>query len=183
MQTDLTDRELVRQTLRGNRDAFAMLVDRFHRVVFNVALRILKSSDDAQDVSQTTFLKAYEHLESYNSRHAFFSWIYRIAVNESLNFLQRRRRLQGLDDDEPSVTTKSPEDNYREAEMAQTVQNALMLLSIDHRLVIVLKHLEGLSYRDIGYILDLPTKTVKSRLYEARINLKDILTRQGLTEL
>ena len=177
--TEMTDSELIRLTLKGNRTAFEALIDRHQKTVFNVALRMVKGYADAQDVTQTAFLKAYENLHTLRPGHKFFSWIYRIAVNESLNFLQRSRRWQPWLEEKHPATQRTPEEDYREAEMTKEIQNALMQLSIEHRAVIVLKHLQDLSYREICYILDLPIKTVKSRLYDARQSLKSIMIRQG----
>lgn len=177
--TEMTDSELIRLTLKGTRTAFEELIERHQRTVFNVALRMVKGHADAQDVTQTVFLKAYENLHSRRAGHKFFSWIYRIAVNESLSFLQRSRRLQPWVEDDQPATQQTPEEDYREAEMTEKIQSALMLLTIEHRAVIVLKHLHDLSYREIGYILDLPLKTVKSRLYDARQSLKGVMIRQG----
>lgn len=103
-----------------------------------------------------------------------------MAVNESLNFIKVSRRFESLDEsaeypaNEPTVV-----EAYEQSEMSRNIQNALMDLAIDHRAVIVLKHFEELSYEEIGYILDIPEKTVKSRLFTARHLLKDIMIKKG----
>jgi RNA polymerase sigma-70 factor (ECF subfamily) len=103
-----------------------------------------------------------------------------MAVNESLNFVKRRRRLEKLDESaEYAAGDQTPADDYEESEMSRNIQNALMDLEVAQRAVIVLKHFEDLSYEEIGYILDIPEKTVKSRLFTARQMLKDILLKQG----
>jgi len=171
---------LIRQCLEGRREAFGDLIARHQKTVFNVALRMIKDYQDAQDLTQTVFIKAYEKLDTFNERHKFFSWIYRMAVNESLNFVKRRRRFEALDDNaEYSAHKQSAVEEIEESEMSRNIQNALMDLAIDHRAVIVLKHYEELSYHEIGYILDLPEKTVKSRLFTARQMLKDIMIQKG----
>lgn len=178
--TEQDDPTLVRQCLEGQRDAFAVLVARHHKAVFNVALRMVKDYQEAQDLTQGTFVKAYEHLEAFDARYKFFSWIYRMVVNEALNFIKRRRRFEGLDESADYLAQASTsEQEYEESEMSHNVQNALMNLGIDHRAVIVLKHFENLSYSEIGYILDIPEKTVKSRLFTARQVLKDIMIKKG----
>jgi RNA polymerase sigma-70 factor (ECF subfamily) len=178
--TEQEDLTLVRQCLEGNQNAFGALIAKHHKAVFNVALRVVNDYQDAQDLTQAVFIKAYEKLGSFDAGHKFFSWIYRMAVNESLNFIKRRRRFEALDDGaEYAATGPTPAEDYEESEMSRNVQNALMNLEIDHRAVIVLKHFENLSYEEIGYILDIPEKTVKSRLFTARQVLKDIMIKKG----
>jgi len=172
------DPALVQRCRAGDRRAFERLFERYQRPVFNAALRMLRNPQDALDVAQTTFLKAFEHLADYDPSFKFYSWIYRIAVNESLNALGSRRPFQELEDDEPDGAP-GPE---REAEGEQTrgeIEAALMRLSPELRIVIVLRHLMQLSYQDMGEILELPEKTVKSRLYSARQLLRQQLLRRG----
>jgi RNA polymerase sigma-70 factor (ECF subfamily) len=178
--TEQEDSALVRQCLEGNQNAFNALIVKHQKAVFNVALRMVKDYDDAQDLAQTVFIKAYERLRSFDAGHKFFSWIYRMAVNESLNFIKRRRRFEALDDGaEYAAGEPTPAEDYEESEMSRNIQSALMNLQADHRAVIVLKHFEQLSYEEIGQILDIPEKTVKSRLFTARQVLKDIMIKKG----
>lgn len=181
--TELDDPILVRRCLEGDRESYGTLVARHQRAVFNVALRMLKDFQDAQDLTQTVFIKAYEKLDTYKAEHKFFSWIYRMTVNEALNNLKRSRRFEGLGEStEHLLAEQRPEQDYEESETSRNLQRALMLLQNEHRAVIVLKHLEELSYEEIGYILGLPVKTVKSRLFTARQVLKTILIKQGYLE-
>ena len=173
------DAELVARCLQGDVEAFEPLVARYQRVLFGVALRFLGDREDARDVTQNAFVKAYEKLATYDSSHRFFSWIYRIVVNESLNLRQRRPAHQRLD--ESLASAESP---YAEAEAHETVervQAGLLKLSPEHREVVVLRHFAELSYGDISFTLGLPEKTVKSRLYTARQRLGQILlTEDGI---
>ncbi len=171
------DAVLVSETLDGNQKAFASLVDKYYKTVYNSAIRMGIGSDDAFDVTQAVFVKAYENLRSYKSRYKFFSWLYRIAVNESLNVIHRRKYLEPLDDDEPA-TTNSPDGEYETTENVEMVQQCLMRLKLDYRVVIVLNHFQQLTYNEISFILDIPEKTVKSRLYTARQHLRDILIQE-----
>ncbi len=167
------DAELVARCLRGDVEAFEPLVARYQRVLFSVALRFLGDREDARDVTQSAFVKAYEKLSTYDSSHRFFSWIYRIVVNESLNLRQRRPAQQRLDE-----SLASPESPYAEAEAHETsarIQAGLLQLTAEYREVVVLRHFAELSYTDIGEALGLPEKTVKSRLYSARQRLGQIL--------
>jgi RNA polymerase sigma-70 factor (ECF subfamily) len=173
--SDGDDVQLVRRCLRGDTEAYEVLVRRYERVVFNVAYRMVGRYEDARDVAQTAFAKAYEKLGTYDPQYRFFSWLYRIAMNESLNLLQRRRSYQPLD--ATLADSTSPQEEVVARERSQLVQRALMSLSPDYREVIVLRHYLELSYREISAQLELPEKTVKSRLYTARQRLGELLGR------
>jgi RNA polymerase sigma-70 factor (ECF subfamily) len=181
-RVDADDLSLVRRTLSGDRRAFGALVDRYQKPIYNVALRIAKNPEDAEDIAQTVFMKAYQKLDGFDERHRFFSWIYRIAINESLNFANRRRTHEAL---EPGLRTEvdSPEEETIKLDAEERVGDALLELEPEDRAIIVLKHFQGFSYAEIGYILNIPDKTVKSRLYTARQRLKGILTRLGYFNL
>lgn len=148
------------------------LVDRYHRSVFNVALRMLGNVQDAEDVTQTTFGNAFAALDTYDPRYRFFSWIYRMTVNESLNTLKRRRDLVSLDASfDVPVSTESD----RSAEAEERVGRALLELKPDDRAVVVLRHFVSFSYDEISEVLGVPVKTVKSRLFTARERLRQSL--------
>lgn len=173
-----TDQELVDRCRQGDRVAMRELVEAYQRQVFNAALRLLGSPDDAADVVQNTFLKVFENLGNYDGRYRLFSWIYRIGVNESLDQLHRRRRLQPLDDEELDETD-GPEDEIASAMLVRRVQSGLLALAEDYRVVLVMRHFSDCSYQQIAEVLDLPEKTVKSRIYTARQQLKDWLAANG----
>jgi len=173
------DATLVKLCLAGDTKAFEQIVDRYQKKIFNIALRIATDQDDAEDITQSVFVKAYERLNTFDPKYKLFSWLYRIAINESLNFVGQRQNLQRLDEAEVSKEL-SPEETLDTAINSEAVQNALMKLKLEHRVVIVLKHFQELSYREISYILDLPEKTVKSRLFTAREQLRRVLLRKAL---
>ena len=152
----------------------SQLVSQYQRPVFNAAYRILGDMDDAADATQTVFLKVFEHIADYDQKHKFFSWVYRIAINESLNQVKKRRLQEPLDDGQASPW-QGPAETLDTKRLCKRVQAALMLLNDDYRTVVVLKHISGCSYQQIGEILQLPEKTVKSRLYSARQLLKKTL--------
>lgn len=166
--------ELVRRCVAGDADAFEPLVARYERPIFNVALRMVGDHEDARDLTQTTFVNAFEKLRSYDSRHRFFSWIYRIAINECLNFRARRRSGEALDPMLPSPG-RDPEHAAAASELEVRIQAALLELPAPQRLVVVLRHFMDLSYGEISAVLLVPEKTVKSRLYSARERLGAIL--------
>lgn len=168
---DDLDRALVRRFLDGERAAGDELVNRFHRSVFNVALRMLGNVQDAEDVTQTVFGNAFLALDSYDPKYRFFSWIYRMTVNESLNTIKSRKNMLSLDGsfDVPAPgSTSQSEAEYR-------VGKALLELKPDDRAVVVLKHFVSFSYEEISDVLDVPVKTVKSRLFTARERLRQSL--------
>jgi len=172
------DRRLVELSCAGDLHAFEEIVLRYERVLFNVALRMLGSHEDAMDVTQTSFLKAFRQLDSYNPKHKFFSWLYRIQINETINLIKRRKPLSELPED-LLAPEPDPEEELSRSEVAAEVQAALMELSVPLRQVIVLRHFGGLSYEEIGEVVAVPVKTVRSRLFEARHKLRNILVRQG----
>jgi RNA polymerase sigma-70 factor (ECF subfamily) len=170
---DVDDASLVRQTLSGDTAAFETLVERHQRPLYTVACRMLGNREDAADALQGALIKAYEHLDSFDPRHRFFSWIYRIVVNECLNMIRARRPEDVLD---PALAAVgSPFEAVAATERATQVQQALMQLTTDARSVIVLRHFGELSYDEIAETLGVPSKTVKSRLYSARQKLGEQL--------
>ena len=172
------DPTLVQRCRDGERDAFERLVIRYQKPVFNVALRMLRNRQDAMDVAQTTFLKAFEHLGDYDPAFRFYSWLYRIAINESLNALALRKPRGELD---ANVADESPgPDRAAEGSQAlQALEDALMQISPELRAVLLLRHVAQLSYEDMAQALGLPEKTVKSRLHTARERLRDHLMQDG----
>ncbi len=173
-----TDHALLARYRNGDREAFAELVVRYQRPVYNAAFWILRKAEDASDVTQDVFLKVAEQLDDYDPDYKFFSWIYRIAVNESLNLLRRSRREEALDDDVdlPASEREDPERKVGEAQLKRRIQEAMMRMSTNDRMVLSLRHFSECSYEEIGQILDIDEKTVKSRLFEARRRLRGMLT-------
>jgi RNA polymerase sigma-70 factor (ECF subfamily) len=175
-----SDGALVRRTCGGEPRAFEGLVRRHEKTVFNAALRMLHDREEARDVTQTVFLKVYEHLGEYDPSHKFYSWIYRIALNESIKALQRRKPTAALDFETPDGTA-GPDRVFDQRELSDSMAAAIMSLRTEHRAVIVLRHFMDCSYEDMAVILELPEKTVKSRLFTARQALKTALETRGWT--
>ena len=169
------DTKLIERCITGDREAFEALLEEYERPVYNAAFRMLNSPDDARDVTQTVFMKVFENFGQYDPSRRFFSWIYRITLNESINWLGKANRLEPLTFD-AADEAKGPEQELESARVSASVQTALMTIKTDYRTVIILKHFLGCSYVEISEILEIPEKTVKSRLYTARQQLKDQLT-------
>jgi RNA polymerase sigma-70 factor (ECF subfamily) len=173
------DLKLVRLCLKGEKKAFEELIDKYQGKIFNVALRMVNDYDDAKDISQTVFIKAYNRMDTFKPKYKFFSWLYRMLINESLNFLEKKRQHMKLEQDIVSQE-KNPEERYHQNELNKIVDEAVGELPVDYRVAIVFRHFANLSYKELSYVLDIPIKTVKSRLYTARQVLAKIFTERGI---
>jgi RNA polymerase sigma-70 factor (ECF subfamily) len=171
------DQVLLARIRCGDRAAFSELVVRYQRPIYNAAFWILHRPEDASDVTQTVFLKVVERLDDYDPQYKFFSWLYRITVNESLNVLRHNGREEALDEelDIPDAGAIDPESQCGQTELAIRMRRSLMRMSASDRVVLTLRHFSECSYQEIGQILDVDEKTVKSRLFEARRRLRDLL--------
>lgn len=168
------DEALIARCRNGDGEGFAALVGRYERPIFNLAYRMLGDREEARDVAQAAFLKALEGLHRFDPRYKFFSWLYRIAMNEALDVLGRRGRQTELTD--VHAADDDPARDAQTADLGERVRSALGELGPDHRAVLVLRHYQELSYEEIGRILELPDATVKSRLFEARERMRTRLT-------
>jgi RNA polymerase sigma-70 factor (ECF subfamily) len=174
---DDPDETLVERCREGDGSAFAVLVERYHRPLYNAAFRVLGNAEDAADITQVVFMKVTERLDDFDSRYKFFSWIYRIALNESLNLARKRGREEPLDDEEQVAGGRDaePDWNLDRNELAERIQRALLGMAVDDRAVITLRHFSDCSYREMSTILGIAEKTVKSRLFAARRRLRELL--------
>lgn len=165
--------------------AFGKLVECCERPLFNLAFRMLGDADEAADATQDVFLKVFENMAAYDPNRRLFSWIYRIAVNESLDRLKQHRRsgtvATPVEDLPLASGAPGPEDEVRDSQVHDLVQSALMDLQSDYRAAIVLRHYSDCSYAQMAEILQIPEKTVKSRLYSARQALRLRLCGRGVT--
>jgi RNA polymerase sigma-70 factor (ECF subfamily) len=162
------DQTAVTRCLSGDSAAFEGIVGRYQQVLFTVALRMLGNEEDARDAAQNTFVKVFENLRSYDPRHRFFSWIYRILMNECLNVRRRPSLLQTHSSFEDVIARPADADLVENAERRSAVKKAILELPQTYREVIVLRHFAALSYEEMGEAIGIPLKTVKSRLYSAR---------------
>ena len=171
------DQALLVRFREGDRGAFATLVNRYQKPIFNAAYRVLGNAHDASDITQEVFLKILERLDGYDVRYKFFSWIYRIAINESIDLLRRTGREDPLDEDAEFAAPESdgPESALESSQLGRRVQRALMGMKMDDRVILTLRHFSECSYRDIAEVLAIDEKTVKSRLFEARQRLAEQL--------
>lgn len=168
------DRELVARARMGERAAFDQLVERYQRRLLRLVLRLLRDPAEAEDVVQETFLKAYRALPRFRGDAAFYTWLYRIAVNGARNAILRRRQRSGPQPIAPSQVPApppeigTPESMLLSKQVMQAIDAALEALPLDLRTAIVLREVEGLSYEEIAQIMECPLGTVRSRIFRAR---------------
>ena len=179
----VSDEQLVARTRAGDLHAFATLVERHRDVVYRVAARIV-GPDDAEDVAQDAFLRAFHRLYQYRGESGFGPWLLRIAHNTALNALERRRTVpledagdEALEEPGGKAGERTPAEALEVSERRDRLAGKLRLLPPSHRAVLVLRDLEGLSYEEISEITDTPLGSVKGRLHRARRELIDLLRR------
>ena len=179
MTTEPDDNTLVQGCLGGDEHAFEILVVRYQGPIYNAVYRMVHDRDDASDLTQSAFLKAFQQLARFDPQYKFFSWLYRIAINETLNHVKRRTRQEPLDG-ETASPAPDPESAVVGSDVGRHVHEALMKLTPEYRAVLVLRHFHDCSYEDMALILQIPEKTVKSWLFSARRQLRELLEMKGL---
>lgn len=182
------DRALVRQAQDGEYSAFDTLVQKYQERVYATIYHMTSNHEDANDLTQETFIKAYKALKSFKGDSSFFTWVYRIAVNKTINFLKGRKNkihlsLNDLDfnaEHDPELVTfisdKTPRREMGLTELQEKLNEAMQKLSDIHRLVVTLHDVQGLSHEEISKIMDCNTGTVRSRLFYARQQLQGYLS-------
>ena len=186
----MTESELVRAAQAGDQSAFGQLVTANQAMVYSLAYRMTGNPEDAADLTQEAFLNAWRSLGTFEGQSAFSTWIYRLTSNACIDFLRREKRRNSF-----SMTLEDEEDEDRQADLPddrwspqrelerqeaqEAVRQGLAALSPEHREVLILRELEGLSYAEIAQALDLEEGTVKSRIARARLSLRDFLIKSG----
>jgi len=179
MAAETTDAQLVRRVQKGDKGAFDLLVLKYQHKIVNLVMRYVRDPDQALDITQEAFLKAYRALPRFRGDAAFYTWMYRIAVNTAKNYLaaQRRRPMDvELDMQDPDQfdlhaklkDTDTPEAVTLSHELQSTVERAIAALPDDLRTAIVLRELDGMSYEEIAETMECPVGTVRSRIFRAR---------------
>lgn len=182
-----SDSELVRECRRGNKDAFRELVERYQRKILSVAIGMLQNQDDALEVTQEAFVKAYRNLDGFKGESSFYTWLYRIVVNLAIDRRRRDRRHgtvsledrpgggEDLEADLPSQRLSDPYQQAKSRELGDRLRAAIDELTPDQKAVILLREVDGLSYDEISQVMQCPKGTVMSRLHYARKVLQDKL--------
>jgi RNA polymerase sigma-70 factor, ECF subfamily len=178
--------ELIQRSKNGDSLAFGALVERYQRRVVGVAFAVAHNQDDALELAQETFIRAYQNLAKFEFRSSFSTWLYRIAANLAIDFRRRAGRhvvLHGDDAESELGRLPNPRgDSFSETsrrELSQRIKGALKQLTPEHRAVILLREVEGLSYDEISEVLQCPRGTVMSRLHYARNRMREILKDLG----
>jgi RNA polymerase sigma-70 factor, ECF subfamily len=183
----LTDEEAVSRVVGGKGAVFGVLVERYQDRLYNTIFRLSGSPEDARDLLQDTFVKAYENLEGFRGGSSLYTWLFRIAVNTALSHRRRKKPVQampasGAEDGDPAAGdgwpdrgATDPADPLMAAEAEGLIQQAIAELDEDHRAVVVLRDIQHCDYRQVADILELTPGTVKSRLHRARLVLRDKL--------
>ena len=161
---------LIRRARSGDRGAFGLLVSRHQASVYRVVRGILANEAECEDVTQEVFLKSYASLGKFRGESGFFTWLYRIAVNEALR--ARRRRPWGRTEALPEVEAPPREGPDEDGPSLATLERLLRKLPDEFRSIVVLRDIEGMAYKDIAETLDIPMGTVESRLFRARQELR-----------
>jgi len=184
------DLVLVRRAQAGDRAAFRVLFERYHRRVYAVALSVLKVPQDAHDVVQEAFVKVHRHLPDFQGNSSFYTWLYRISMNLAIDQLRRRKSARQVDYDDtlgraeqgddpsnltPVIDGADPGKSHSRKELAIKLQAALATLPEYHQQVILLREVEGLSYEEIAKIMKVPKGTIMSRLFHARRKMQAAL--------
>src|SRR5437899_7373543 len=181
------DRSLVRAAQGGDAQAFRALVERYQRRVYQLAVGMVKDADEAMDITQETFVRVHRYLPSFKGDSSFFTWTYRIAMNLCLDAQRRKGRLERVDVeqgdeaeieaamDPPSAALAGPQRQALNAERRDSIGEALASLSDDHRAILLLREVEGLSYEDLAKVLGIRKGTVMSRLFHARLKMQNKL--------
>jgi RNA polymerase sigma-70 factor (ECF subfamily) len=186
------DLTLVKRVRGGDQRAFKLLVERYQRKVYAVALGMLKNREDAMDVSQEAFVKVYKYLDHFKGDSSFYTWLYRITVNICIDVLRKRAGAGGeaveYDESVPMDLSEAnigalgtrlgtnPQKSALRRELAEKIQEALAQVPEKHRAILLLREVEGMSYEDLSRTLEIPKGTVMSRLFHARAKVQKILS-------
>ena len=186
------DAQLVERCLEGDERAYRTLVEKYQRRIYTVAFGILRNQEDAMDVTQDAFVKVHRNLPKFEGTSSFYTWLYRIVVNLCIDRKRRAKKAVNVDYDDAisheeqahqsgptlaSVSIAGPAKELARKELREKMQLALDKLSPDHREILVLREFEGLAYEEIAEILNVAKGTVMSRLFHARTNFKQAISR------
>ena len=182
----MDDLKIIESCLLGNTQIFSRLIDNYKNMVYNLAYRMSNNPHEAEDISQETFLRAYQSLARFNPSYKFSTWLYQITLNiirdkykkKDIDYVSLDTPIETDDSEfypQPADLTNNPEKIISQKEDVQAIQQAIYSLPLKYREVLVLRHLQDLSYIEIANILKLPAGTVKVRLYRAREQLRKIL--------
>lgn len=171
------DHKIIEDVLKGDGEKFGELIGRYKNGVYSICMRMVGDAEEARDLSQETFIKAYNSLQKYNPDYKFSTWIFKIATNLSIDFLRKKRHHALPLDEKLSMPydTASAEDMYLHGCNKNEIERVIQELPLDYKTLVILYHKEGLSYQSICDVMNLPMSKVKNRLHRARSILKERL--------
>lgn len=183
------DKSLVQRAQQGDRSAFRELYERYHRRSYSIAYGVVKNEQDAREIVQEAFIRVHKHIARFEGSSSFYTWLYRIVMNLSIDHLRRKKGRSfdyddriGRDDDlagdgaiVPSIMDANPRKTVVRKELRQALQKALDELPEIHRAVILLREVEGMSYEEMARVLEVPKGTIMSRLFHARRKMQESL--------
>lgn len=185
----MDEHNLIELAKSGDQEAFRALVETHQAMVYNLAFRMVANAEDAADLTQEVFLSVWRNLSSFQGKSAFSTWLYRLTTNAAIDFLRKEKHRNTVsitvEDEEGEHEldvpdeTASPQQELERKELREAVREGLARLSPDHRQILLLREMEGLSYQEIADVLDLEEGTVKSRIARARLALRDYLQKTG----
>ena len=188
--SDTDDSELVDRARDGDAEAFRVLFERYHRRAYSLALGVVRNPDDALDVVQDAFIKAHRHLGKFKGSSSFYTWLYRIVMNLSIDHLRKHKRnrkvdwtegvgqdLSGVGEESllPRILGQNPGKSAVRAEIRDKIAEALDTLSDNHRAVLIMREIDGLSYQEMAEAMGCSKGTIMSRLFHARKNMQKML--------
>ena len=181
--SDISDKQVIESCLKGDQSSFYIMIDRYHERSFWTAYKYVHNTEDAEDITQDAFLKAFNMLARFDTERNFFTWLYRIVVNAAIDFLRRKSQHSGAPIDElgdilPDEKADSPSHKLEQEEMNVSVYKILEQMTEPYKSVLILRELEGKSSKEIGEILDVPHATVRWRLHHARKIFRDLWFQQ-----
>jgi RNA polymerase sigma-70 factor, ECF subfamily len=187
---EIQDRDLVRRCLKQDQDAFRILLARYERPVYGIVRRMIPDEEDARDLAQEAFIRAFKSLKQFDTSRKFSSWLFRIAHNLCIDHYRRRklatvplvRRTEGEDEESWDLPDQAPDpaETFSDRERSRRLLAAVESLPPVYRMVLLLRHQEGLAYDEIAEATDLPRGTVKARIHRAHRLLKEKLKRLGV---
>ncbi len=187
------DLEKIELCQSGNSEAFSFLVDKYKNMVYKLALRMTGNYHDSEDIAQEAFLRAYRSLQQYNPKYSFPSWLYKITLNIIRDRMRKKDYAIPFSASHPeqdpeemvnpifpgdNALALNPEERQIRQESIKNLQSAINILPFSHREIIILRHIQNLSYYEIGRILNIPVNSVKVRLHRARVQLKELLEKK-----
>lgn len=174
----MTDYDIIKSCLEGDKDAFAVLVNRYKNLVYSIVLRMVNDREECNDIAQEVFIKIYKNLDKYYPSFKFSTWVIRITTNHVIDYRRKKRaEIVSIDDVEYGLTTsKSPEEEYILKEKKNNLEQLINELPQMYKVPIVLYHQQGLSYQEIADAMNISLSKVKNRIFRGRRMLKDELS-------